>query len=80
MTLLIIYKKSTFSSHPNPNRGSHEKDSALSHKHKNKTNLKEVKERETGQASEARESRDKLKLVSMNEEWQAAPGVMSCTR
>lgn len=52
----------------------------LSHKHKNKTNLKEVKERETGQASEARESRDKLKLVSVNEEWQAAPGVMSCTR
>lgn len=33
-TAYHIQKKITFSSHPNPNRGSHKKDSALSHKHK----------------------------------------------
>lgn len=43
-------------------------------------NLKEAKENETGQASEAGASRNELKLVIVKSRWQAAPGIMSCTR
>lgn len=47
---------------------------------KNIRNLKEAKERATGQASEAGASRDEMKLVNVKAGWQAAPGVMSCTK
>ena len=71
-------KKITFSSHPNPNRGSHKTDSAL-------TNTRKKLKRSQGKGNWAgfrsrRIKTEKLELVSVNEEWQAAPGMMSCTR
>lgn len=70
-----------FSSHPNPNRGSHKKDFSLSlpQKTRGKKTLKETKKKEIGQASKAGASRDELKLVNVKARWQAAPGVMRCT-
>lgn len=79
MTLLFIYKKLLSLPILIPIEGAIRK-ILLSQKQENKTNLREAKERETGQASEVGASREKLKLVSVNVEWQAAPGVMSCTR
>lgn len=67
-----------FSFHPNPNRGSH-KILSLPQKQEGEKKLKRSQEKGnwTGFRSI---KRDELKLVNVKVEWQAAPGVMSCTR
>lgn len=76
-------QKIMFSSHHYPNRESHKKDSSLNlpQKQESETKLKRSQGKENWAGFRSRSiKRDKLKLISVNAEWQAAPGVMSCTQ